>query len=98
MTREMTCHCGVVLSGVSTESLVEPVFAHFDQAHAEFELSRVSVRNYLEAEARTTVDLDRREKVVEIEIVRLPPDRADDAIRFFDLDAFPDNPAWGSCY
>lgn len=98
MTREMTCHCGAVLSGADTESLVEPALAHFEKAHAELGLSRVSVRNYLEAEDRTTGDLDRRDEVGEIEIVPLTPDRADEAIRFFDLDAFPDNPAWGSCY
>jgi GNAT superfamily N-acetyltransferase len=88
----------VVVAGPDTESIVEPVLAHFDQTHPDLGLSQVSVRNYLESEDRTTGPTDRLQTIGEIEIVPITPDRSDEVIRFFDLDAFPDNPAWGSCY
>lgn len=94
----MTCPCGAEYVGVDTESLVEPVFEHFDRSHPEYQLSRVSVRNYLEAEDRSTGDTERVDSVGSVEIVPITPERAEEVVRFFDVDAFPDNPAWGSCY
>jgi GNAT superfamily N-acetyltransferase len=94
----MSCHCGELLTEADTESLVEPVFAHFDQAHPELALSRVSVRNYLDAEDRATGGVEAVEALGRVETVAITPEHADEVIAFFDHDAFPDNPAWGSCY
>lgn len=94
----MTCRCGVSLSADDTGALIEPVFEHFDRTHPEYGLSRVSVLNYLEAEDRATGPTDRVEEIGEVAIVPLAPEHADDVVRFFDFDAFPDNPAWASCY
>jgi GNAT superfamily N-acetyltransferase len=94
----MTCHCQAVLSERDTESLIAPVKAHFDQAHPEFGLSLASVRNYLESEDRSTGPTKRLEAIGEVEVRPVTPDSAADVVRFFDLDAFPDNPAWGACY
>jgi GNAT superfamily N-acetyltransferase len=98
MSRSMTCPCGAEFTAADTEALVEPVFEHFDTSHPEYGLSRVSVRNYLDAEDRSTGPVEPVEGLGSTEIVPISPDRAGDVIRFFDVDAFPDNPAWGSCY
>lgn len=98
MTRSMTCHCQIVLSAADTESLVAPVKEHFDLAHPELGLSQTNVRNYLESEDRSTGPTEPRAEIGEIEIRPVSPDTGENVIRFFDLDAFADNPAWGSCY
>ena len=94
----MTCGCGAVLAAEDTASLAAPVKAHFDDAHAEFEETLSTIRNFLESEDRSTGPTERLATVGEIEIVPLGPDRATDAVEFFDRDAFPDNPWWGACY
>ena len=94
----MNCHCGEVLSEIDTATLVEPVFVHFDKAHPELELSRVSVRNYLDAEDRATGSVESVPQIDEVAIAPITPSLAEEIIDFFDHDAFPDNPAWGSCY
>jgi GNAT superfamily N-acetyltransferase len=94
----MNCHCGEVFSENDTATLVEPVFLHFDATHPELELSRVSVRNYLDAEDRATGSVVPVPRIDQVEVVPIAPSIADEIIDFFDRDAFPDNPAWGSCY
>lgn len=94
----MTCHCSTLLTAEDTEALVTPVKAHFDEAHPEFGLTSTSVRNYLESEDRSTGPVDRLDEIGEIEIRAITVDSGPDVGRFFDLDAFPDNPAWGACY
>lgn len=98
MSRSMTCHCSTLLTAEDTEALVTPVKAHFDEAHPEFGLTATSVRNYLESEDRSTGPVDRLDEIGEIEIRAITVDSGPDVGRFFDLDAFPDNPAWGACY
>jgi GNAT superfamily N-acetyltransferase len=94
----MTCHCTVVLTADDTESLVGPVKTHFDEAHPEFGLTVTSVRNYLESEDRSTGPVERLDQIGEIAIEPITFDSGPDVGRFFDLNAFPDNPAWGACY
>jgi len=94
----MTCHCEVELSAKDTESLIAPVKAHFDQAHPEFGLTDANVRNYLESEDRSTGPTEHLSSIGEIVIQSILPESAADVGRFFDIDATPDNPAWGSCY
>jgi len=98
MTKSMTCHCRAVITEEDTESLIAPVKAHFDQAHPEFGLTLANVRNYLESEDRSTGPTERLEAIGEIEIRPITPESAPDVGHFFDVDAFPDNPAWGACY
>jgi GNAT superfamily N-acetyltransferase len=94
----MTCDCGVVLMAEDTESLIAPVKSHFDEAHPEFDDTLPMIRNYLESEDRSTGPAQRLKAIGEVGIVPIAPERADDAIKFFDRDAFPDNPWWGACY
>jgi GNAT superfamily N-acetyltransferase len=98
MSRLMTCHCDTVLSASDTEALVGPVKAHFDEAHPEFELSESNVRNYLESEDRSTGPTERLDAIGKVEIRPITTEAGEEAMRFFDTDAFPDNPAWGACY
>lgn len=98
MTRSMTCHCRAVLTADDTESLIAPVKAHFDQEHPEFGLTVANVRNYLESEDRSTGPTERLAVIGEIEVRPVNAESAPDVVRFFDVDAFPDNPAWGACY
>lgn len=98
MTRSMICHCHAVISAEDTDSLIAPVKSHYDQAHPELRLTMANVRNYLESEDRSTGPTERLETTGEVEVRSITPDSAADVARFFDLDAFPDNPAWGACY
>jgi len=98
MTRSMTCHCQAVLTATDTESLIEPTKAHFDAEHPEFELTISNVRNYLESEDRSAGPTERLASIGEVDIRPITPESGPDVVRFFDIDAFPDNPAWGSCY
>jgi GNAT superfamily N-acetyltransferase len=81
-----------------TESLIAPVKGHFDDAHPEFDDTLPMIRNFLESEDRSTGPTERLQTIGEVEIVPIAPDKAGDAIEFFDRDAFPDNPWWGACY
>lgn len=94
----MTCHCGAVLSETDTLALVAPAHEHYSEAHPEFGLTPVAVRNFLEAEDRATGGTDRLDTIGQITISEVAPENADDIISFFDHDAFSDFPAWGSCY
>ncbi len=98
MTRSFECDCGAVTTAADTESLVTPVREHFDQEHPEFGLTAQSVRNYLESEERSTGPTQRLETIGPVEVRPITPDSGQDVIGFFDIDAFPDNPAWGACY
>lgn len=98
MTRSMTCHCQVELTAEDTESLVQPVRSHFDEAHPEFGLTEMSIRNYLESEDRSTGPTEHLDVIGEIEIRPIAPESASDVGEFFDIDATPDNPSWGGCY
>jgi GNAT superfamily N-acetyltransferase len=94
----MTCDCELVLSAEDTESLLGPAKAHFDQEHPDYRVTLANLRNYLESEDRSTGPTERLATIGDVEIVPITPERAADAIEFFDRDAFPDNPWWGACY
>jgi ribosomal protein S18 acetylase RimI-like enzyme len=98
MTRTMTCHCQAVIEADDTESLIAPAQTHYDQEHPEYGLTLSNMRNYLESEDRSTGPTEALPTIGDVEIVPISPDRATDAIDFFDTDAFPDYPEWGACY
>ncbi|MGH8950360.1 MAG: GNAT family N-acetyltransferase [Acidimicrobiia bacterium] len=81
-----------------TESLIEPTKDHFDAEHPEFGLTVSHVRNYLESEDRSTGPTERLGFIGEVDLRPITPESGSDVVRFFDTDAFPDNPAWGACY
>lgn len=95
----MTCVCGDAITAEDIETLMGPVLAHFTEAHPEYNVGPVDVRNYLEAEDRVSGgQTERLDRIGEVEIVPIEPERAEDVIEFFDRDAFCDNPAWADCY
>jgi GNAT superfamily N-acetyltransferase len=98
MTRSMTCVCQAVITAEDTESLIAPVKDHFDQEHPDYLVSTANVRNTLESEDRATGPTEALEKIGPLEFVPIAPGSAEDVGRFFDVDAFPDNPWWGACY
>jgi GNAT superfamily N-acetyltransferase len=87
-----------VITADDTESLIAPVKEHFDQQHPDYLVTAANVRNTLESEDRAIGPVERLERTDPIEIVPITPDTAEDVGRFFDVDAFPDNPWWGACY
>jgi GNAT superfamily N-acetyltransferase len=98
MSRSITCVCQAVISADDTEALIAPVKEHFDQEHPDYLVTVTNVRNSLESEDRSTGPIQRLDVAGPIEIVPVTPDSAEDVARFFDVDAFPDNPWWGACY
>lgn len=93
-----TCFCGATLEGPDRDAQVAAAKAHFDGAHGQMGLTAVQLRNFLEREGELTGPIDRLDRLGQVEVVPLTADRVDDVLRFFDHDAFPDNPGWAACY
>jgi GNAT superfamily N-acetyltransferase len=94
----MTCVCQAVITAQDLESLIAPAKEHFDLEHPDYLVTSTNVRNALESEDRATGPIARLDKIDQVEIVPITPELAEDVGRFFDIDAFPDNPWWGACY
>jgi GNAT superfamily N-acetyltransferase len=94
----MTCVCQAVITAQDLESLIAPAKEHFDLEHPDYLVTSTNVRNALESEDRATGPIARLDKIDQVEIVPITPESAEDVGRFFDIDAFPDNPWWGACY
>jgi GNAT superfamily N-acetyltransferase len=96
--RTVSCLCGARIDGEDADALSKAYRSHTAEAHPDL---RVSPQRLADAEAalRRTGGWDGRvAKAAEIEIRPLAPAAKDDYLRFFDRDAFADNPAWASCY
>lgn len=95
----VTCLCGKRLEGPDGQQISDVFWTHTAEAHADVRVSDVRRAEVTAAIVRTggwdgkRLDLD---EVVEIKPLG-PPGR-DDYLRFFDEDAFPDNPVWSRCY
>lgn len=98
MSRSMTCVCQAVITADDTEALIAPLKEHYDQDHPEYHVTATNVRNTLESEDRSTGPTERLEEIGPVEFAPITPESAEDVGRFFDVDAFPDNPWWGACY
>jgi GNAT superfamily N-acetyltransferase len=97
--RILKCLCGVVIEGDDNELAFENWQLHFAQAHAESRVSEEQLRSLLAAWSQSTAwDGQTRTLDGRVEVRPLTPARADDFLRFFDQDAFMDNPAWSGCY
>lgn len=95
----ITCEaCAQELVGDDFEGHVTVVLAHYTEAHPQFGLGELQVRNYLERIPALSTDVERRPEIGEVEVRRLSAELVDDVLAFFDRDAFADNPAWASCY
>ncbi|MFH8253216.1 GNAT family N-acetyltransferase [Microbacterium sp. B2969] len=87
--------------GADTQPLVDQFIAHVRATHdvpyPDAEM-RLWARNFAEASVRENGPTERLPSIGPIEIHPVTEGRIDDWLRFFDRDAFPDNPDWGSCY
>lgn len=87
--------------GEAAESLAEELLQHVRENHdvplPDAEI-RLWARNFAEASVREDGPTDRLPSIGAVEVHAVTEERIDDWLRFFDRDAFADNPEWGSCY
>jgi GNAT superfamily N-acetyltransferase len=95
---ELTCVCGATLSGDDRDGLVGAFRRHSDDAHADLALADRDIADYVDAGLRMGPPRPRVDALGRVEVQPLTADRLPDFLRFFDYEAFPDNPAWASCY
>jgi len=92
------CVCGQSLEGRDENDLVRSARAHTDAAHGDLGLTDSQIRDFVAAALRASPETARVSAVHDPVVRALTPDLVDDYLRFFDQDAFADNPAWASCY
>jgi len=97
--RVINCVCGQRLDGTSDTALFAAYRVHSDEAHADLAIADEDIARVMVAATRVT-RWDGASKPVDgpVEIRALTPDLAGDFLRFFDRDAFMDNPDWSGCY
>jgi GNAT superfamily N-acetyltransferase len=97
--RRVACLCGSRIDADDAYALGAAYASHIDTAHPQIEISQRRRNDAIDA-IRRTGGWDGQRLPLEgtVEIVPLRPDLKDDYLRFFDGDAFADNPAWASCY
>ena len=98
MSRVFECECGTQVAGEGIDDLAPLVLEHFDQEHAELELTLPAVRNYLEAEDRLTGPSEPLDSLGEVEVRPIAPGMVEDILAFFDHDAMVGRPEWAGCY
>ena len=87
--------------GAEIESLVKQLVTHVRATHDvpyPDEEIRLWAKNFAVASVREDGPVDRLRSIGSVEVHPVTEERIDDWLRFFDRDAFPDNPDWGSCY
>ncbi len=92
------CLCGVRVEATDTRSLNDAYWSHTDDSHPDAPITPARRQNATDALLRTGGWDGERVAVSNAQIRPLSPDAVGDYLRFFDDDAFPDNPAWASCY
>ena len=96
--RIVACLCGEKLEADGADALPDAYWGHVAEAHAGLKISDQR-RADADAALRRTGGWDGQPSPLgDIDILPLRPDLKDDYLAFFDGDAFPDNPAWASCY
>ncbi|MGH7621632.1 MAG: GNAT family N-acetyltransferase [Gemmatimonadaceae bacterium] len=93
------CICGERQFGTDDAALFAAMRTHADAAHADLAITDAQVQQLLAARSRMT-DWDGAPATLSAppDIRPLTAERVDDFLRFFDRDAFMDNPAWSGCY
>ena len=93
--------CDALIEADDADAVVVAFVAHGRESHNwayPEEAIRNYARNYAEATERLTGDTERLSEIAEVTVHPVTEDRVDDWLRFFDHDAFADNPDWASCY
>lgn len=96
--RVVTCLCGARIEADGADALSDAYWKHTDGVHGDFPISDRR-RDDAEAALRRSGGWDGvTAPLGDVEIRPLTPAAREDYLAFFDNDAFPDNPAWASCY
>jgi GNAT superfamily N-acetyltransferase len=93
--------CDVVVEADDAGAVADAFVAHGRQQHAwayPEEAVRNYAHNYAEAAERLTGETERRTEIGAVTVHPVTADRVDDWLRFFDHDAFADNPDCAACY
>ena len=93
--------CDALIEAEHADDVADAFVAHGQASHTwpyPEEAIRNYARNYAEAVERLTGDTERLSEIGDVTVHPVTGDRVDDWLRFFDHDAFADNPNWASCY
>jgi GNAT superfamily N-acetyltransferase len=93
--------CDVLVEADGADDVVDAFVVHGKEIHAwahPEEAIRNYARNCAEASERLTGATERLSEIGEVSVHPVTEDRVGDWLRFFDHDAFADNPDWASCY
>ena len=93
--------CATVIEAADADAIARDFVAHARGAHTwsyPEEALRNYARNGAEATERLTGGTERLSEIGDVAVHPVTADRVDDWLRFFDHDAFADNPEWASCY
>src|SRR5688572_8036775 len=93
--------CDALMEAEDTDAVVQAFVAHGQERHGwsyPEAAIRNYARNYAEAPERLTGGTERRTEIADVTVSPVTEDRVDDWLRFFDHDAFADNPDCASCY
>jgi GNAT superfamily N-acetyltransferase len=99
---KMKCfECAAELEADTADAVVAAFVAHGKEKHTwsyPEEALRNYARNFAEATERLTGGTQRLAEIADVTVHPVTADRIEDWLRFFDHDAFADNPDWASCY
>ena len=93
--------CATVIEADDADAVVRGFLAHAHDEHTwsyPEEGLRNYARNCAEAPERLTGGTERLPEIAAVTVHPMTADRVDEWLRFFDHDAFADNPDWASCY
>jgi GNAT superfamily N-acetyltransferase len=94
--------CDAVIEAPDAEGVANAFVAHGKESHDWASYPEQAIRNYArndaEARQRLTGDTERLPDIGEVSMHALTEDRLDDWLRFFDHEAFADDPSFASCY
>lgn len=99
---KITCFgCDAIIEAPDVAAIADAFVAHARDAHT-WTFPETALRNYAcnyaEAVERASGEVQRRDTIGAITIRPVTPESLADWQRFFDHDAFADNPSWASCY
>ena len=94
----INCPCGAKIEGDDGDAIAEAFRVHNDTAHADLPISERRKNDAYDAIRRTGGWDGERAPADDVRVRPLTPDLRDAYLRFFDYDAFTDNPSWASCY
>ena len=93
--------CDATIEAEGADDAVDAFVVHGQEKHTwqyPGEAIRNYARNYAEASERLTGGTERLAEIGDVTVHPVTEDRVADWLRFFDHDAFADNPGWASCY